>query len=92
MPAAFLLRSPNSYGMQVLRKPLVLDDLTVDVMAKVGGLQAVSQCTETVQGPRATGADFSSEFATLDSFAMGQMLYSRLVKLRELASTSASCG
>ncbi len=89
MDSAHLL-STNPAGMHVLRDPLVKTDLAIDVTAKLGGIQTVSQCTETVRNPLAMGTDYDVEFATQDSFSMGQALYSRLVKLRELSATAST--
>ena len=83
MPSESLSQS-NPVGMRVFRRPLPKEDLTVGIHAKLGGLQTVAQCTESVPGMMATGADYSANFAMQDSFAMGQMLYSRLVAIREL--------
>jgi hypothetical protein len=83
MPSESLAPS-NPAGMHVFRRTMPKQDLTVGIHAKLGGLQTVAQCTESVAGMMAMGADYSANFAMQDSFAMGQMLYSRLVAVREL--------
>ncbi len=88
MPASSLSPS-NPVGMHVFRGPMPLGDLGVDVLAKLGGIQTVTQCSESYAGARAMGTDFCLDFATQDSFAMGQALNGRLVVLRELAKDVA---
>ena len=88
MPTSSLSPS-NPAGMHVFRGPIPSGDLGVDALAKLGGLQAATQCTESYAGARAMGTDFSPDFAVQDVFAMGQALYGRLVALRELTKTAA---
>jgi hypothetical protein len=75
-------------GGMVLGEGLPKLDTTVDMMARAGGIQEASQC-DSLEGARGMLAADSSiagaRMAFQDSFAMGQSLLRRLVKLRDRA-------
>jgi hypothetical protein len=73
----------------VFNGPMPKTDLDNDVMAKVGGLQNVSQCSESGDFGVTLGIDDAWDLSMQDGFAAGQALYGRLVAIRETDSSEA---